>query len=105
MRILLDNCVPVDFATHLRGQDVATAVGMQWAHLDDNDLLDAMAGQFDVLVTVDKNIPFQQSLNNRPIAIIILHARSNRVAELARLVAKLRRVLRSIGPGELREIS
>ena len=54
MRILLDNCIPADLAPHIRGHDVFTAVDMGWAALDDASLLNVMAGQFDVLLTVDK---------------------------------------------------
>lgn len=105
MRILLDNCVPADLAPHIRGHELATAVAMGWAALDDQALLDAMAGRFDTLLTVDKSIPYQQALGGRPIAVIVMRARSNRVGDLARLVPALQKVLRTIGQGEVREVS
>jgi len=43
---------------------------MGWADLDDGPLLNAMADRFDVLVTVDKNLPKQQRIDNRPLAVI-----------------------------------
>lgn len=104
MRILLDNCVPVDLAPHIRGHEVATAIGMGWAALADGELLDVMAGRFEVLVTVDKSVPFQQHLKDRPIAVILLRAKTNRVAHLARLVPGLLRALQSITPGEQHEV-
>ena len=105
MRILLDNCVPADLASHIRAHEVATAVSMGWDALDDGPLLDAMAGQLDVLLTVDKSMPYQQLIADRPLSVIVLRARSNRVGHLARLVPDLLRVLKVIAPGEVRKVS
>ena len=105
MRILLDHCVPVDLAAHIRGHEVTNVRAMGWQQLDDGQLLDAIAGQFDVLLTVDGSIPYQQIISDRPVAVIILHARSNRVGHLARLVPALLRILKDIEAGEVREIS
>lgn len=104
MRILLDNCVTADLVQHIRGHDVVTAVEMGWDALDDGPLLDAMAGRFAVLLTVDKSMRFQQLIAGRPVALIVMRARSNRVEHLARLVPELQRVLRTIRPGEFRVI-
>lgn len=105
MRILLDNCVPVDLGPHIVGHEVTNAVDMGWAQLDDGPLLDAMAGQFDVLLTVDKSMPFQQLLVGRPLAVIVLRARSNRVGHLARLAPALLRALKSAESGDFLEVS
>jgi len=45
---------------------------MGWADLDDGPLLDSMAWGFDVLVTVDKSLPKQQRIDNRPLAVVVL---------------------------------
>lgn len=105
MRILLDNCVPAELAPHIRGHEVKTAVEMGLDALDDGPLLDAISDQFDVLLTVDKSLPFQQQLSSRPFAVVVLKARTNRVEQLARLIPELQRILKSIVPGEVREIS
>ncbi len=105
LRILLDNCIPADLAPHIRGHDVSTAIDMDWAMLEDGALLDAMAGKFDVLLTVDRSLRYQQSLADRPVAVVVLRAKINRVGELARLVPALLRVLKNIEPGEVREVS
>ena len=105
MRILLDNCLPVDLAAHIRGHEVSSVVDLGWTALDDGALLDAMAGLFDVLLTVDKSIPYQQLLADRPLAVVVLRARSNRVGHLARLVPALLRVLKKIETGEVREVT
>ena len=58
--------MPKRLAKELSVHEVQTAPEMGWGDLDDGPLLDAMAGRFDVLATVDKNLPKQQQLNNRP---------------------------------------
>ena len=65
MRVLLDGCVPKGLAKELSGFDVRTAPEMEWGDLDDGPLLDIMEGRFDVLVTVDKNLPTQQRIADR----------------------------------------
>lgn len=62
MRLLLDESVPAKPRRHLPDHDVRTAVEMGWSGVKNGRLL-ALAGQhFDVLITVDKNMPFQQDL-------------------------------------------
>jgi hypothetical protein len=78
---------------------------MRWGDLDDGPLLRAMAGRFDVLVTVDKGIPKQQRLNNRSFAVVVLRARTNRLADLLPLVPKLREALRGALPGSVQEVT
>ena len=53
MRVLLDACVPRGLRDSLSNHDVRTAPEMGWGDLDNGDLLDAMVGQFDVLLTVE----------------------------------------------------
>ena len=104
MRVLLDNCVPWRLAKSIGGHDVASVIDLGWADLTNGRLLDAMAGQYDVLVTVDKGIRFQQRLHDRPVALLLVRAPSNRLPELLPLVPVLLKVLAEIGPGEVREV-
>jgi predicted nuclease of predicted toxin-antitoxin system len=104
MRVLLDNCIPRRLAALLDGIDVMPAVDIGWAALTDRDLLDAMAGRYDVLVTVDRGIRHQQRLHDRPIAIILLRARTNRLADLAPLIPALRSALGQMSLGKVHEI-
>ena len=104
MRVLLDGCVPSRLAYELAGHEVRTVPEMGWADFDDGPILDAMAGRFDALVTVDKNLPKQQRINNRPLAVIVLRAKTNRLADLLPHVPALRSLLQNVRPGEVHEL-
>jgi len=88
----------------LTGHEVRTAPEMGWADLDDGPLLDLMAGRFDVLVTVDKSIPKQQRLDDRSFAVVILRAKTNRLADLLPLIPALQTAIEELGPGQVREV-
>src|SRR3977135_4321162 len=104
MRILLDACVPRGLRRSLVGHDVSTAREMGWNRLPDGLLLGNVSYTFDALVTVDKSIPFQQRLKSRPFALIVLRAKTNRLADLLPLVPALRRALDEVKPGDTRTV-
>lgn len=104
MRVLIDNCVPRRLGKEIIGHEVASVVKMGWADLDNGPLLDAMAGHFDVLITVDRSIPLQQRLADRPVALVVLRAKSNRLADLLPLVPDVLSLLETVGPGDVQEV-
>jgi hypothetical protein len=68
VRILLDESLPKPLARLLVGHEVRTVVQMRWSSLANGALLrQALASGFDVLLTADQNLPFQQNLNDLPI--------------------------------------
>jgi hypothetical protein len=85
VRVVLDACVPRNFGKLLTPHDVTTAHELGFGALDDRPLLDALEGKCDALVTVDRRMPEQQQLAGRSFALIVLRARSNRLADLAPL--------------------
>ena len=103
-RVLLDANIPRKLSRNLTGFAVATARQLGWSELLDGPLLDVMAGQFDVLVTMDKSLPFEQNLKDRPFAVIILRARSNSIVDLVPLVPGLVTAIAETGPGKFWEI-
>lgn len=105
MRVLLDACVPKGLRRSLPGHEVQTAHEAGWGDLDNGDLLDAMQGFFDVLVTVDKRLPSQQHIKARPLGIAVLRAKSNRLADLLPLVPALLAALSMLKPGTVEEIT
>jgi len=78
---------------------------MGWGDPSNGALLDAMTGQFDALVTVDKRLPQQQHVTDRPFGVMVLRARSNRLADLLPLVPALLVALASLGPGGIHEVA
>lgn len=104
VRVLLDNCVPHGLRHELSGHDVQTARFAGLEGLTDPSLLAAMAGVFDVLVPCDQGIPWQSKIDRGSIAVVMLCAATNRLADLRPLVPALIEVLKSVQPGEVREI-
>jgi len=73
MRVLFDQATPVPIRPHLKGHDVRTAAQQGWDTLKNGELLVAAeADGFDVLLTTDKNMRYQQNLSARRIAILVL---------------------------------
>ena len=104
MRVLLDNCVPWRLGVRLKPHDVQSVVKLGWAALLDRPLLDAVAGSYDIFVTMDKSIRFQQRLVGRSFAVVILRARSNAIKDLLPLVPELLQKLPTLKPGDVCEI-
>jgi hypothetical protein len=73
MRVLFDQATPVPIRTYLKGHDVRTAAQQGWDTLKNGELLTAAeADGFDVLLTTDKNMRYQQNLVGRRIAVVVL---------------------------------
>lgn len=73
MRVLFDQATPVPLRQFLQGHTVRTAAHEKWDRLQNGELLNAAeTAGFDVLVTTDKNMRYQQNLTGRKIAIILL---------------------------------
>lgn len=104
MRILLDANVPQGLKRAFSGHDVSTAREQGLNALPDGPLLAAISGRFDVLVTLDKSMRVQQRLQGRDFAVVVLRARSNRIADLIPLVPAILRTLDHILAGEIREL-
>ena len=72
MRILFDQGTPVPLRSFLATHEVSTAFEMGWSNLENGDLLRAAEGQFEVLITTDQNLRYQQNLSGRQLAILVL---------------------------------
>lgn len=89
----------------LGGHDVQTVPEAGWAGRKNGELLELAAAAFDVFVTIDQNLQYQQSLSSSAIAVVVLECRSNRFDDLLPLVPKLLECLRAQpAPGDLRRI-
>ena len=101
MRILLDESLPRPLGRLLIGHDVSTVAGEGWTSLTNGALVRQAAERFDVLVTADQNIEFQQNLATLPLAIVVLVAESNRLESLEPLVPLALEALKSLKPRTL----
>lgn len=73
MRVLFDQATPVPIRPYLVGHDVRTAAQQGWDRLKNGELLAAAeADGFDVLLTTDKNMRYQQNLAGRKVAVVVL---------------------------------
>jgi predicted nuclease of predicted toxin-antitoxin system len=99
VKVLLDECVDWRLARDIVGHDVKTARQMGWTAIKNGELLALASRQFEVFVTVDRNLSFQQNLVSYPIAIIVPCARTNRLAELKPLAPRLVAAIESARPG------
>ena len=93
MRVLLDECVPHRLKRELVGHEVKTAPEMGWASKRNGELLALAVGHFEIFLTADRNLSYQQDLSAFDIAIVVLVAHSNRLEELRTLVPRLLEVL------------
>ena len=100
MKLLLDECIDQRLRADLHGHEVKTVAEMGWSNFKDGDLLSAAQHEFDTLITVDRNLPYQQHLPKFNIAVIILRARTNRLAHLKPLVPLLLAALPTAPIGE-----
>lgn len=99
MRILLDECVDWRLARDLPDYEVSTTAQLGWSSLKNGALLTVAAERFDVFVTVDRNLPYQQNVSALQLAVVVLRARSNRLKELRLLVPELLKLLPGLLPG------
>lgn len=99
MRVLLDECVPKRLGRHLSPHDCRIPAQLGWDGIKNGRLLALAEKEFDVLVTMDRNLSFQQSLPKFQIALVVLRARSNRLGNLLPLVPDIVAAISSAKPG------
>lgn len=105
MRILLDECVPKPLKREFADFDPKTVREMGWSGTKNGALLKSMSESgFSILLTSDRNLKYEQNLQQTGIAVIVMIARTNRLADLIPLTSKVREALSTINPGELIEV-
>jgi predicted nuclease of predicted toxin-antitoxin system len=106
MKVLLDECVPRKLKNNLVGHECQTVPEVGLAGKKNGELITlAKAAGFEVFVTVDRGIEYEQNLAGQDIAVIVLRAKSSRLVDLLPLVPELLKVLRSIKSGNLIRVS
>jgi predicted nuclease of predicted toxin-antitoxin system len=106
MRILIDECLPARLKSAFvqSGHDCKTVHDVGIANKKNGELLSLADGEWDVLLTNDKNIKFQQNMAGRKISVLVLRANSNRLADLLPLITACHSALDSIRDGQIIEI-
>ena len=89
MRVLLDESLPHDLAAELPGHEVRPVSKQGWAGLENGELLRRARTEFDVFVTMDQNLPYQQNLQTIGLPVVLGHAKSNRMADLRPLIPEI----------------
>jgi hypothetical protein len=101
MRILLDENFPADFAKLLVGHDASNVHGHGWAGIKNGELLRRAHGLCDVFVMLDRNLEFQQNLKVLSFGILVVRARSNRIADLAPHIPEILQAANQVGAGRI----
>jgi len=104
VKILLDHCLPKRLKFLFPSHKVKTAKEQGWVSYKNGKLLAAAGAEFDVFLTVDRNIKHQQNLAALPISIIVLVAVNNRFETLTPYVPLIETALLSIAPNTLIEV-
>ncbi len=104
MKLLLDECVTRYLKPDFVGHEVLTIDEAQLKGFKNGQLLRAASGVYDVLITVDKNLPHQQNIGTLKIAVLILVVKNNKYADLQPLVPKALEALKTIQKGEIMRV-
>ena len=103
MRILLDECVPSPIRRLLSSHSNSTVQERGWGGLKNGDLLQRAEGEFDLFITFDQNIRYQQNLAGRHIAILELS--SNDIGRIQAASTLIEDSLETIQPDEFRQLT
>ena len=101
MRVLLDEMVSRKLSRTLIGHEVSKVQREGWSGLTNGHLLDAIGSTFDVFLTMDRGMRYQQRLEGRLCGVIELHAHSNDIDDVITLVPRILQALDVIQPGEI----
>ena len=101
MKVLLDECLPRRLSVLLPIHETKTVPQAGWAGIKNGKLLKLAEASFDVFITVDRNLSFQQNLSVLKVAVVVLAAKSNRYQDLLPLVPQILETLKVIQRGEV----
>ncbi len=106
MKILLDECIDVRLKSDFHDLNVFTVRDMNWLGKSNGELLSLITEHnFDVLVTIDKRLRFQQNLSKYKIAVVVLDVKGGTLSNLRKILPLLIEKLPSIKPYEVTTLS
>ncbi len=101
MKILLDECLPARLRKFLDSYEVSTVPAQGWQGLKNGALLSHAEQDFDVFLTVDSNLQYQQTLSRYALGIVVIHARSNRLEDILPLLPLIQEALAAVENGKV----
>ena len=106
MKILIDECLPDELKGTFTGlgHECQTVRMAGYGSKKNGELLALAEGRWEVLLTSDRNIKYQQNMTGRSVSIMILRAKSNRMKDLLPLMPACAEALLSIQPGQVLEV-
>jgi len=104
MRVLLDECVPRPLGRHLAGHEWSTVPKEGLAGVKNGPLFTAVQTKWDVLLTTDHNIPWQQVVSRYHIGVVIIRARSNDINDLLPWLSEVLQGVSTVRKGEATEV-
>ena len=105
MRVLLDECVPKALGRALIGHSTRTVPQQGWSGKKNGELLKLMSADgFEVLLTVDQGVRYQQNLRTAGVAVVVIVAASNDIADLLPMMPAVLSALSVIRPGDAIEV-
>lgn len=100
MKILFEEDTPYPLNRHLSGHEITTVPKMGWAGIKNGTLLGLVEEEgFEVFLTCDQNLEYQQTLGRRPFAIVVFKVPNKRMETLLPLVPQLLALLPTVQPG------
>lgn len=104
LRVLLDECLPKKLKREFVDCVVSTVTEMGWAGTKNGELMKVASGHFDVFVTADQNLQYQQNLAYANISVVVLVATNNRIETLTSLVPQVNEALPNLTYGQVIQI-
>lgn len=97
MKILLDECVTKHLKSHLTDYEVYTVREMKWGGIKNGKLMTlCVENNFDILLTIDKNLQYQQNLDKYPVTVVVLNSFTSKVEDLVTFLPSFRSQINSL---------
>ena len=105
MRVLIDESLPRELAAAIKGHEARTVQQEGWSSISNGELLRrATQSGYQVFLTPDRNLQYQQNISRAGVAVVVLRAASNRIEDLLPLIPKLLPLLGELKPGTVKQL-
>jgi hypothetical protein len=102
MKILLDECVTKKLKPHLNEYEIFTVTEMGWSGLKNGKLMTAcVENAFDILLTIDKNLAFQQNLEKYYVTIVVLNTLTSKIEDIIPLIPAFKKQVSNVEKGKV----